>query len=72
MEEDYEGARRREPVLRSGAERKRWGLNRQWRMSSQGDPFINADGYKGLCSQKADFRCRQALAPHIFAADIQN
>jgi hypothetical protein len=45
MEEDYEGARRREAVLRGAAGRKRRWLTRKWRASGQGNPYINADGY---------------------------
>lgn len=45
MEENYEGARRREAVLRSAAGRKRRWLTRQWRVSGRGNPYINADGY---------------------------
>lgn len=45
MEEDYVGAQERERVLRNAAGRKRRWLNRAWRVSSKGNPFINADGY---------------------------
>jgi hypothetical protein len=45
MEEDYDGARRRETVLRNAAGRKRRWLTHQWRVSGQGNPYINADGY---------------------------
>ena len=45
MEDDYEGARRREKVVRNtGARRSRW-LTRNWRISRNGNPFLNADGY---------------------------
>jgi hypothetical protein len=45
MEEDYEGAKRRETALRNAAGRKRRWLTRQWRVSGHGNPYINADGY---------------------------
>ena len=45
MEEDYEGARRRESALRASTGRKRRWLERRWRKSSRGNPYINADGY---------------------------
>ena len=45
MEEDYEGARRRESVLRGATGRKRRWLTRQWRVSSKGNPYVNTDGY---------------------------
>jgi hypothetical protein len=45
MESDYEGARQREKVLRNaGARRRKW-LTRDWRVSRNGNPFLNADGY---------------------------
>lgn len=45
MEDDYEGARQREKVVRNaGARRSRW-LTRNWRTSRNGNPFLNADGY---------------------------
>jgi hypothetical protein len=45
MEDDYEGARQREKVVRnSSARRQRW-LTRNWRTSRNGNPFLNADGY---------------------------
>jgi hypothetical protein len=42
MEEDYEGARRREAVFRSVTARRHGWLSRKWRMSSKGNPYINA------------------------------
>lgn len=45
MEEDYEGAERREIVLRNaGGRRKRW-LSRAWRVSGKGNAYLNVDGY---------------------------
>jgi hypothetical protein len=45
MEGDYEGAQRREKVLRNaGARRRKW-LTRDWRVSRNGNPFLNVDGY---------------------------
>ena len=45
MEEDYEGARQREQVLRNATSRKKRWLTRKWKRSAKGNPFINADGY---------------------------
>jgi hypothetical protein len=45
MEEDYEGARQREKVLRNASARRRKWLSRGWRVSRNGNPFLNADGY---------------------------
>ena len=45
MEEDYEGARQREAVLRSAAGKKRRWLDRKWKVSRAGNPYINANGY---------------------------
>jgi hypothetical protein len=45
MEDDYAGPRQRERALRSAAQRKSRWLSRRWRMSSQGNPFINTDGF---------------------------
>jgi hypothetical protein len=45
MEDDYTEARRRENTIRNaGARRSRW-LQRNWRLSQTGNPFLNADGY---------------------------
>jgi hypothetical protein len=45
MEEDYEGAQRRELVLRNASgRRKRW-LSRPWRVSGKGNAYLNVDGY---------------------------
>jgi hypothetical protein len=45
MEENYEGARRRELVLRNAAGRRRKWLSRKWQTSGKGNPFLNVDGY---------------------------
>lgn len=45
MEENYDGARQREKVLRNAAGRKRRWLNRDWRLSDKGNSYINTDGY---------------------------
>lgn len=45
MEDDYEGARKREKTMRNaGARRRRW-LTRSWRTSHKGNPFLNTEGY---------------------------
>ena len=54
MEQDYEGAQRRELVLRNaGGRRKRW-LSRPWRSSSKGNPYLNTDGYNIVVYPTAD------------------
>ena len=45
MEENYEGARRREGVFRSAAGRWRKWLSRKWQTSGKGNPYLNVDGY---------------------------
>jgi len=45
MEENYEGAKQREKILRNAAGRKRRWLSRDWRVSSKGNPYLNSDGY---------------------------
>jgi hypothetical protein len=42
---DYEGAQRRELVLRNASgRRKRW-FSRPWRVSGKGNAYLNVDGY---------------------------
>jgi hypothetical protein len=45
MEENYEGARHRETILRNASMRKRRWLTRDWRISAKGNLFLNTDGY---------------------------
>ena len=45
MENDYEGARRREAKFRNRAARKAKWLGRKWRWSAKGNHYINADGH---------------------------
>ena len=45
MESDYEGARQREKAVRNASARRRKWLTRDWRVSRNGNPFLNADGY---------------------------
>jgi hypothetical protein len=45
MEEDYVAPREREKSLRAAASRKHRWLDRAWRTSSNGNPYINASGY---------------------------
>ena len=45
MEEDYDGARRREAVFRGVTARRRRWLSRKWRTSNKGNPYLNVDGY---------------------------
>lgn len=44
MEDDYEAPRRRERHMRNAAQRRgRW-LDRKWKISQKGNPYINVDG----------------------------
>ncbi len=45
MEEDHEGARQRENVLRNASARRQKWLTSDWRVSRNGHPFLNVDGY---------------------------
>jgi hypothetical protein len=45
MEEDYEGARKREAVFKSRGKGRAGWLNRKWRQSRAGNPYINANGF---------------------------
>src|SRR5271155_341896 len=53
MEENYEGARRREGVFRSATGRRRKWLSRKWQMSVKGNPYLNADGYNVVVFPRA-------------------
>jgi hypothetical protein len=54
MEQDIEGARRREKAMISrGGRRARW-LHRQWHVSSQGNEWLRADGYRIIVYRKGD------------------
>ncbi|MCH8344555.1 MAG: hypothetical protein IH983_11270 [Planctomycetes bacterium] len=45
MEEDYEGAQRREATFRNRAARRAKWLSRKWRTSAKGNHYINAEGH---------------------------
>ena len=45
MEEDYEGAKRREGALKNAAGRRRRWLARPWNTSRNGNSYVNVDGY---------------------------
>jgi hypothetical protein len=45
MEDNFEGARQREKVLRNAGSRRRKWLTRNWRISGKGNPYLNVDGY---------------------------
>jgi hypothetical protein len=45
MGDDYEGAQEREKILRNASSRRRKWLSRNWRVSRNGNPFLNVDGY---------------------------
>ena len=44
MEHDYEGPRRRENALRNAAKRRSRWVERKWRTSRKGNPYLNTDG----------------------------
>ncbi len=54
MEENYEGAQRRELILRNASGRRRRWLSRSWRISGKGNPFLNVDGYNIVVYPKSD------------------
>ena len=45
MEENYQGAKRRETILRNAASRRARWLSRGWRESAKGNDYLNTDGY---------------------------
>lgn len=45
MEEDYVRPRQREKGLKSIARRRASWVRREWRMSRQGNPYLNAEGF---------------------------
>jgi hypothetical protein len=45
MEEDYEGARKRETAFKSRRKGRAHWLERRWRRSAAGNPYINANGF---------------------------
>ncbi len=45
MEEDYEGAKKRETEYKNLMGRKRTFVNRNWRWSRKGNEFLSIDGY---------------------------
>ena len=52
MEQDLEGARRRDRAMASRAgKRARW-LQRQWRVSAKGNEWLRADGYRVVVYRK--------------------
>ena len=52
MEEDVAAARTREASMKSReGKRKRW-LTRKWKISKNGNPWLSADGYRVVVSEK--------------------
>ena len=45
MEQDYEAARNRERSIKNAARRRSKWLNRAWRISAKGNPYLNTDGF---------------------------
>jgi len=54
MEGDYQGPRRRERDLKNAARRRSRWLERRWKVSRQGNPYINADGFNITVFRKQD------------------
>ena len=52
MENDYEGPRRREQVLRNEEQRRRHWLSRKWKISAKGNAYLNTDGLNITVFQK--------------------
>jgi len=45
MEQDYEAARHRERSIKNAARRRSKWLNRAWKISAKGNPYLNTDGF---------------------------
>ena len=45
MEQDYKAARHRERSIKNAASRRSKWLNRAWKTSAKGNPFLNTDGF---------------------------
>ncbi|WP_239025327.1 hypothetical protein [Rhodoligotrophos defluvii] len=54
MEDDYQGPRRRERNLKNAARRRSRWLNRYWKLSRQGNPYINTDGFNITVFRRQD------------------
>lgn len=45
MEQDYAAARNRERVLKNASRRRRNWLSRKWKVSRNGNPYLDTDGF---------------------------
>ncbi len=54
MEENYEASERRERNLKNAAQRRRRWLDRKWRTSAKGNPYLNTDGFNIVIFRKSD------------------
>lgn len=54
MEQDYVGARRRERSIKNAARRRSKWLNRSWRTSAKGNPYLNTDGFNIVLYRQGD------------------
>lgn len=54
MQEDYEAARMRERGIKNAARRRGNWLNRKWRTSIKGNPYLNTDGFSIVLYQEGD------------------
>jgi len=52
MENDYQGPRRRETAYRNTAQRRRRWLSRKWKVSANGNDYLNTDGLHIVVFQK--------------------
>jgi hypothetical protein len=73
MSEDYVNPRRREEALKNRARRRGNWLKRKWRISRNGNPFLNVDGvnvtvftYKGRRAGKWGFKVADTFGDEAF------
>jgi hypothetical protein len=52
MEQNLEGARRRDRTMASRAQKRARWVKRQWRVSAKGNEWIRADGYRAVVYRK--------------------
>jgi hypothetical protein len=80
MEEDYEGAKRREVDFKNWSARRRNWLGRRWRLSEKGNDFLNTGGFNVVVYQRGDGwaarvkhgdRCRVSQLPYKTADEAK-
>ena len=67
MEQDYEGALRREQSLKASARRRARWLERTWRRSAAGNRYLNVEGYNVVAYERG----RDAIGP-VWGFSITN